>query len=114
MAMTTSSSIKVNADLRTKQLDWHMSKTSFRLHNRRTDSRTTEQVATNPCAAFHEVCLTCASSNCEKLFTPQLVEERLIVELKACRAVAPEHVAQMLGYLRSARMNDGLLLNFGS
>ncbi len=42
------------------------------------------------------------------------VEGRLIVELKACRALADEHVAQILGYLKSARVEDGLLINFGS
>ena len=48
------------------------------------------------------------------LYADLLVEERLIVELKACRAVAPEHVAQLLGYLTSARIENGLLINFGA
>lgn len=43
-----------------------------------------------------------------------LVDGRLIVELKAARAIADEHVAQILGYLKSARIEDGLLINFGS
>ncbi len=43
-----------------------------------------------------------------------LVEKCLIVELKACRTLADEHVAQILGYLKSARIQDGLLINFGS
>lgn len=43
-----------------------------------------------------------------------LVEQRLIVELKAVREVADEHVAQILGYLRSARVETGLLINFGA
>ena len=47
-------------------------------------------------------------------FADLLVDERLIVELKACRAIADEHIAQVLGYLRSARMKHGLLMNFGS
>ena len=42
-----------------------------------------------------------------------LVEKRLLVELKACRAVAEEHVAQLLGYLKSAQIRTGLLINFG-
>ena len=41
------------------------------------------------------------------------VDGRLIVELKAVRAVADEHVAQILGYLRSCRIETGLLINFG-
>jgi len=43
-----------------------------------------------------------------------LVDNRLIVELKACKALGPEHIAQVLGYLRAARMRDALLINFGS
>jgi GxxExxY protein len=41
------------------------------------------------------------------------VENCLIVEVKAVRAVADEHVAQLLGYLRSSRIETGLLVNFG-
>ncbi len=36
------------------------------------------------------------------------------MELKACRTLVAEHVAQMLGYLRSARKEHGLLMNFGN
>lgn len=43
-----------------------------------------------------------------------LVEGRLVVELKAVRAVADEHIAQLLGYLRSSRIETGLLINFGA
>ena len=39
---------------------------------------------------------------------------RLIVELKAARSLAPEHEAQVLGYLKGARVEHGLLINFGS
>ena len=42
------------------------------------------------------------------------IENCLIVELKAVRAVNDEHVAQLLGYLRSSRTETGLLINFGS
>jgi GxxExxY protein len=43
-----------------------------------------------------------------------LIEGVLIVELKTARALAPEHEAQVLGYLKSARLEHGLLINFGS
>jgi GxxExxY protein len=43
-----------------------------------------------------------------------LVEEQLVVELKAAKALADEHVAQILGYLKSTRLEHGLLINFGS
>jgi GxxExxY protein len=42
------------------------------------------------------------------------VENQLIVELKAVRTIADEHVAQILGYLRSAKIETGLLINFGA
>ncbi len=43
-----------------------------------------------------------------------LVEGILIIELKTVKALAPEHEAQVLGYLKSARLDHGLLINFGS
>jgi GxxExxY protein len=43
-----------------------------------------------------------------------LVEGRLIIELKTAKTLAPEHEAQILGYLKSARLEHGLLINFGS
>lgn len=42
------------------------------------------------------------------------VERCLIVELKACKTLADEHVAQLLGYLRACRIEHGLLINFGN
>ncbi|HEX9782389.1 MAG TPA: GxxExxY protein, partial [Opitutaceae bacterium] len=49
-----------------------------------------------------------------EFFADLFVDSRLIVELKACCALEDEHVAQFLGYLRAARMEHGLLINFGS
>lgn len=43
-----------------------------------------------------------------------LVESELIVELKACRALADEHVAQALGYIRASKLRHAMLINFGS
>jgi GxxExxY protein len=47
-------------------------------------------------------------------FPDLYVEDCLIVELKAVRAIADEHVAQILGYLKSSRVETGLLINFGA
>ena len=41
------------------------------------------------------------------------VENRLVVEIKACRGLIDDHVAQLLGYLRASRLEHGLLINFG-
>ena len=42
------------------------------------------------------------------------VENQLVVEMKAVRALAEEHVAQLLGYVRASRIEHGLLMNFGT
>ena len=42
------------------------------------------------------------------------IENILVVELKACRSLANEHIAQLIGYLRASRVEHGLLINFGS
>lgn len=40
--------------------------------------------------------------------------DRIILELKAVRAIAPEHRAQVINYLRTTGMKLGLLVNFGA
>jgi len=47
-------------------------------------------------------------------FADLFVESKIIVELKACKALAPEHTAQLLGYLRACQVEHGLLINFGA
>jgi GxxExxY protein len=42
------------------------------------------------------------------------IENCLIVELKACKAIIGDHTAQLLGYLRALRIEHGLLINFGT
>jgi len=42
-----------------------------------------------------------------------LVADRVIVELKAARALTPDHEAQLLNYLKATTCEVGLLLNFG-
>jgi GxxExxY protein len=43
-----------------------------------------------------------------------LVEGILVVELKTAKTLALEHEAQVLGYLKSAKLEHGMLINFGS
>lgn len=47
-------------------------------------------------------------------FADLLVEDQLLVELKACSSITSDHVAQLLGYLRSSRLENGLIINFGA
>lgn len=42
------------------------------------------------------------------------VEEKVIVELKAVKAIAPEHQAQLINYLNATGIEVGLLINFGA
>ena len=43
-----------------------------------------------------------------------LVEDSLIVELKACKALEDIHIAQCLNYLKATGLHTCLLLNFGT
>jgi GxxExxY protein len=43
-----------------------------------------------------------------------LVEDKVIVELKAAKAIAPEHQAQTINYLNATGIEVGLLINFGN
>jgi GxxExxY protein len=42
-----------------------------------------------------------------------LVEERVLVELKAVQALDDIHLAQCLNYLKATRLKICLLINFG-
>jgi len=46
-------------------------------------------------------------------FTDLVVNDKVIVELKAASQLFPQHEAQLLNYLRATNYEVGLLLNFG-
>ncbi len=46
-------------------------------------------------------------------FADIIVEDIVIVELKAAEGIVPEHEAQLVNYLRATDKEVGLLLNFG-
>ena len=52
----------------------------------------------------------CVGDFCADIF----VEEKVIVELKAIKAIAPEHQAQIINYLNATGVEVGLLINFGN
>jgi len=47
-------------------------------------------------------------------YSDLFIDNRLVVELKACKEISSEHIAQLLGYLRASRIEHGLLINFGA
>lgn len=49
-----------------------------------------------------------------KFYVDILVEGKVIVELKAVKAIAPEHQAQLINYLKATDIEVGLLVNFGN
>ena len=46
-------------------------------------------------------------------FADILVENKVVVELKAAESLSPDHEAQLVNYLRATDLEVGLLLNFG-
>jgi len=47
-------------------------------------------------------------------FADLLIENQVVIELKTAKTLMLEHEAQLLGYLKSARLEHGLLIKFGS
>jgi GxxExxY protein len=47
-------------------------------------------------------------------FADLLIEDVVIVELKTAKTIAVEHEGQVLAYLKTAKLEHGLLINFGS
>ncbi len=52
--------------------------------------------------------------NVGEFYADLLIEDKVIVELKAVKALAPEHQAQVINYLNAAELAVGLLINFGA
>ena len=49
-----------------------------------------------------------------EFYADVLLEDKIIIELKAVRALIPEHQAQLIKYLNATGMEVGLLVNFGN
>ncbi len=48
-------------------------------------------------------------------FYPDIVvEDTVLLELKAVKALAPEHLAQVMNYLKATGIEVGFLINFGN
>jgi len=53
------------------------------------------------------------TKNVGEYFADIIVNDVVIVELKAAEALCPEHEAQLINYLKATDKEVGLLLNFG-
>jgi GxxExxY protein len=51
--------------------------------------------------------------NVGQFYADILVENTIVVELKAASALTPEHKAQLINYLKATGIEVGLLVNFG-
>ena len=49
----------------------------------------------------------------KNFYADMVVNDRIIVELKAVSSLKPIHEKQLVSYLRSTGMQEGILLNFG-
>ena len=49
-----------------------------------------------------------------EFFADLLVDNSIVIELKAVKRLQPEHQAQLINYLKTSGMTRGLLLNFGT
>ena len=43
-----------------------------------------------------------------------IVEDEVVLELKAVRKLCPEHSAQLINYLKAGKYKTGLIVNFGA
>ena len=49
-----------------------------------------------------------------EFFPDIVVEDSVLLELKAVKSLAPEHLAQVMNYLKATGIEVGFLINFGS
>ncbi len=67
-----------------------------------------------PFVAQKELTLVYKHQPLKQIYKPDFVcYEKIIVELKAVTANAPEHKAQLFNYLKASGLKLGLLVNFG-
>jgi len=61
----------------------------------------------------HKINVYCQGIVVGEYFADLVVNDKVIVELKAASQLLPQHEAQLLNYLRATNYEVGLLLNFG-
>jgi GxxExxY protein len=67
-----------------------------------------------PFVAQQELKLSYKGEALEQTYKPDIIcYGQIILELKAVKAIAPEHQAQILNYLKATGHRLGLIINFG-
>lgn len=68
-----------------------------------------------PFVAQAELHLSYKGEPLQQRYKPDIIcFDKIIVELKAVKQIAPEHEAQLINYLKATEMKLGLLINFGT
>lgn len=68
-----------------------------------------------PFAAHCALNLTYKGQSLTQIYKPDIIcFGKIIIELKAMPAIAPEHKAQILNYLKTTGLRLGLIVNFGA
>jgi len=68
-----------------------------------------------PFTAQKELRLMYKDEPLQQTYKPDFIcHNKIIVELKAVKSIAPEHEAQVLNYLKATGMKLALLVNFGA
>lgn len=68
-----------------------------------------------PFVSQPELTLHYKGESMRQIYKPDFIcFEKIILELKAVKEIAPEHKAQVINYLKASRMKLGLLINFGT
>jgi GxxExxY protein len=67
-----------------------------------------------PFIAQQELRLMYKGKELEQSYKPDLIcYDKIIIELKAVKEIAPEHEAQVFNYLKATKLKLGMLVNFG-
>lgn len=64
--------------------------------------------------AQKQIQVTFRNHNVGTFYADLLIENKVLVELKAVQAILPEHQAQVINYLNATGIKVALLINFGN
>jgi GxxExxY protein len=67
-----------------------------------------------PCVVQAPIKVLYENETIGEYYADILVDNKVIVEIKAAKSLAEEHEAQLLNYLKATNIEVGLLLNFGN